>query len=238
MKNLYLIFFAIPLINTAQWVEMTKNPNGKGQEIIIEVAGGKKYNHPVIAIWLTNTDGKFIQTLYVSQSVGKGVYERGKVEDNRWVPGEKRHPSTLPLWSHQRGIKERDGLYIPTTENSIPDAYTGPTPPKNFRIITRLDENYQGKGFLFFEINQPFDFNEYWHNNRFPGNRAYEVSGQPSIVYFAMIDFEQTDEEYFLQPIGHGDPTGGSGRLFTNLSTITTALQIVKYIKVQIKPKI
>lgn len=235
MKRNFLSFILLPLIISAQWLDISQNSNGKGQQIIIEVAGGKKYNHPVMAIWITNTEGKYVQTLYVSQSVGKGVYERGKVQDNRWLPGEKRHPSTLPFWAHSRGVKEEDGLYMPRQQTAIPDAYTGPTPQQNFRIITRLDETYRGKGFLFFEINQPFDYNEFWHNTRFPGNRAYEVSGQPSIVYFAMVDFDDPDEEYYLQPIGHSDPTGESGKLHTNLSTLTTALQIIKYIKIQIK---
>ena len=40
-----------------------------------------------------------------------------------------------------------------------------------------------------------------------------------------------------MKPIGHGHPTGETGELFTDLSTLTTALQIADSVVVKIKEK-
>ena len=85
------------------------------------------------------------------------------------------------------------------------------------------------------EINQTWDWNEYWTNNKYPGNKQYKTSSQPSIVYYAEIDLDNPQKEYWLNPIGHGHFSGDDGKLYGNLSTLTTALEIVKRIKVIIK---
>jgi polyphosphate kinase len=38
-----------------------------------------------------------------------------------------------------------------------------------------------------------------------------------------------------LNPIGHGHYSGKNGKLFTDLSSLTTALKIVKSLKVKVK---
>lgn len=217
------------------FTEIDLNKLGKGQQITITVEKGKLYSHPIIAIWLTTIDGQFIQTLYVSKSIGKGYYEYGKADEGKWFPGERRRPSAVPYWAFSRGIKEADGLYIPTTQTPIADAYTGATPQQSFVLHTKLDQQLKGKYRLLFEINQPFDFNDYWYNDLYPSDSPYRASGQPSLVYAVDIDFHQPDDEYYMNPIGHGHPNGENGKLFTNLQTLTTALQIIKSIKVQVK---
>jgi len=132
-------------------------------------------------------------------------------------------------------VREDDGFYLPTPQTPIPDAYTGPTPQNNFVLEAKLDKPIQGKVILWLEINQPFDFNDYWHNQKYPDNNDYSTSGQLSVVYAAIIDFNSSVKEYYLNPMGHGHPTGENGTLFTDLSTLTTALKIVEKIKVQIE---
>lgn len=210
------------------------NEQGKGQSIRITFDKGKEYGHPVLAIWLTTTDGKYIQTLFVSQTVAKGVYPHGKASEGKWQAAERRNPSTLPFWAHSRGVVAPDGLYLPTPEQPVPDAYSGATPSNSFVLETRLDTLVKGKAMLLLEINKPFDFNQYWHNMLFPDNTAYKSTGQPSLVYAVIIDFDRPENPYYLNPIGHGDPCGLSGKLYTDLSTMTTALKIIDKVKVEV----
>ncbi len=86
-----------------------------------------------------------------------------------------------------------------------------------------------------FEINQNWDWNEYWTNDRYPDNVNYLNSAQPAVVYEANIDMENIRERYLLKPIGHSHPTGATGELFTDLSTLTTALKIADSVVVAIR---
>ncbi|MCX7986094.1 MAG: hypothetical protein N2662_04060 [Bacteroidales bacterium] len=229
-----LLLIGVRLLGQQSFQQYLLNQAGEGQQLKITVEKGKEYGHPVIAIWLTTPDGKYLQTLYVSETVGKGVYPHGKAHEGKWLPGEKRNPATLPYWAYSRGVIAPDSLYLPTSDYPILDAYTGATPAGSFIIQTRLDTVLTGKATLLFEINKPFDFNDFWHNTLFPDNQAYKSSGQPSVVYAVTIDMSNPDNPYFLNPIGHGDPAGKSGKLYTDLSTLTSALKIISKIKVEI----
>lgn len=212
------------------------NINGKGVEFIIEFEAGERHNHPTFVFWLENMNEKYIQTLFVTQSLATGIYGHGALADTAWLdkPGIARRPATLPYWLHKRGIKAPDNTYLPTPENPVPDAYTGATPKADFVLNTKSDNKTNGKFRLLFEINQPWDFNNYWHSNRYPANKDYKTSCQPSLVYATTIDPENQIDEYYLNPIGHGHFAGENGLLYTNLNTMTTALNIVKSIKVKI----
>ncbi len=211
------------------------NKDGLGIDVIVSLTEGKNYNHPLIAVWVETLDEEYLQTLYVSNSIAKGVYEHGDASQGKWLPGEKRRPAALPYWSHQRNVKESDGLYIPTSKTPMPDAYSGATPLNDFMLITKTDKKPVGKFRLMFEINQPFDFNEFWHNTLYPDDENYKTSGQPSIIYSVTIDTEKPEKIYFLNPIGHGHFSGSTGDLFTDLSTLSTALEIVEKIQVHLK---
>ncbi len=227
-----LFVFNISFTQTNDTIKFNSNLNGTGQKITIEFQKGKNFNHPLIAIWTTTTENQYIQTLYVSQSIAKGIYEHGKSEQGKWFPGEHRRVAALPYWAFSRNVKESDGLYLPTPKTPIADAYTGATPQNNFTLNTKLDKPLQGKIILVVEINQPFDFNNYWFNQKFEGNKDYRTSGQPSIIYAVTIDFNSKIKEYYLNPIGHGSPTGEDGILYTDISGFTTALKIAEKIKV------
>jgi hypothetical protein len=211
------------------------NSGGSGPEIYFEFIRGKKYSHPVIAVWIEDMNEKYIQTLYVSQSIAKGVFEHGQIVKGNWAPGEQRRPASLPYWAHQRGIKAMDGLYVPDATTAVPDAYTGATPLQSFLLKSKSDKQLPTKFRLYFEINQAFDWNDNWHNNQYPEDEAYKTSGQPSLVYAVTIDTQNPQDEYFMNPIGHGQYSGSDGKLYTDLSKFTTALQISGSIKVWLK---
>jgi hypothetical protein len=86
-----------------------------------------------------------------------------------------------------------------------------------------------------FEINQSWDWNEYWTNSKFPDDEQYKTSSQPALIYEAIIDLNSGNKEYEMQAIGHSHYSGKDGNLYTDLSTITTALEIVNKIIIRIK---
>ena len=108
------------------------NSASSGFEIQLSFFKGVHHNHPLMAVWTEETSGKYIETLYVAESIAKGVYKHGDNKSGKWLPGSVRRPATLPYWAHKRDVKENDGLYIPTFLTPMPDAITGPTPKGDF----------------------------------------------------------------------------------------------------------
>ena len=83
----------------------SSNPMGSGPVLEIEMIRGDGHNHPLMAIWVEKSDGAFVQTLYVAESIGKGVFQHGDASRGFWIAGEIQRPAALPYWSHKRGIK-------------------------------------------------------------------------------------------------------------------------------------
>ena len=84
------------------------------------------------------------------------------------------------------------------------------------------------------EINQAWDSNDFWTNNKIPDDLNYYTSLQPAIVYAVTIEQEDSTNEFFMNPIGHSHPSGANGKLFTNLMTLTSAKEIAKKIIVRL----
>jgi len=218
-----------------QKIILNTNPDGTGSEISLELFRGKSFYYPLMAVWIEDEDGNYIQTLYVPTSVATGVFKYGKKENNKWITAPKRAPQTLPYWSHKRGIVASDGLYMPEPENPVPDAYTGATPVKSFVLNTRADKPLPHIYKILFEINQNWDWNEYWTNNKFPDDENYKMSCQPALVYEAVIDKGKSLSSVAMKPIGHSHYSGKTGELFPDLSTLTTALYIADSIIVRVR---
>ena len=204
-------------------------------EITLQAEKGKHHNHPLYAVWLADSNGQYIQTLFVSESIGKGVFKRGSRRTGRWMPGEIERPASLPYWIHQRSIINEKRTLLPTSQAPVADAYTGATPKGSFTLRLQSDEPLQGKYRIYLEVNQSWDWNNYWTNNRYPGNKEYMTSSQPAVVYVAEIDSNKPGTSTPLTPIGHSHYAGESGELFTDLSTLTTALEILKMATVTIR---
>jgi len=214
---------------------LSTNPEGKGPEIIIDFKKGKSFYYPLFAIWLEDTEGKYIQTLYVAKSVATGIFQYARQEKNKWITAAKRAPQTLPYWAHKRGIKASDGLFMPDDQTSVPDAYTGATPKTGFVLTSHADFPLPDKFKVMLEINQNWDWNEYWTNNKYPDDENYKWSCQPALVYESVIDLKSSEDSYQMYSIGHSHYSGKSGELFKDLSTLTTALQIADSIIIRVK---
>ncbi len=213
------------------------NPEKININLEFELVAGKNHNYPSFAVWVEDLEGNYIETLFVTRYFAKGEYAHGEMKPGKWKnePGEARRPATLPYWSHKRNIKADDGLYAPSPETAVPDAISGATPKGDVMLETGSKVADYQKFRVLMEINQPWDSNDFWTNNKYPVDPDYNTSLQPSLVYAVTIDPRNPGTKYFLNPIGHGHPSGKTGELFTDLSTITTAKEIVEKVSVLVR---
>ena len=225
---------AVRLAQRQTFTDVVTNTAGTGQEIELRFYGGPSLYYPLMAVWLEDEEGEYIQTLFVPRAIATGVFKYGSNSTGKWVEAAKRAPQTLPYWSHKRGIRASDGLYMPDPDNPVADAYSGATPSTSFVLRSRADNPLPARFRVMFEVNQNWDWNKYWTNDKYPGNRNYLFNAQPAVVYESIIDLDDLKERYLLQPVGHSHPLGETGELFTDLSTITTALQIADSIVVEV----
>lgn len=215
-------------------IVLNTNVNGKGNSFTLDLVRGKAYNHPSFAVWVEDTEGNYLETLYVTRFVAGGVYGHGQLSPGKWdnKPGEARRPGTLPYWAHKRNVRAEDGLFVPSEKNPLPDAITAATPTGSFKLNSRLTNEKSGKIRVLLEINQAWDANNYWYNGKFPGDNDYFGSLQPSLIYAATIDLSRSEGSVFLNPVGHGHPSGKDGRLYTDLTSLTTAKDIIHSVSV------
>jgi len=212
----------------------TTNETGSGPWITVEFQRGESFYYPLMAVWLEDMDGKYIQSLFVPKSVATSVFRFGEVRDREWQPGVRRYPQTLPYWAHKRNIKAPDGLYMPDPENPVPDAYSGATPITGFVMSSRSDNPINTQVRIMLEVNQNWDWNEYWTNDLYPDDEYYKRSCQPALVYEGILDPAFPERKVVMKPVGHSHHSGATGELFPDLSTITTALNIADTITVRL----
>lgn len=218
-------------------VTIETSPEKTARSLEIQFIKGEEFNAPSMAFWTEDLYGNFIETLFVTQYVAKGKFRYGEVEPGKWKnePGEVRRPATLPYWAHKRNIQAPDGLYIPSPETAVPDALTSATPKGSFVLQTSTSNTGSKKFRVLCEINQAWDANEFWTNNKYPDDKDYFGSLQPALVYAVTVDPNLQNKEYYLNPIGHSHPSGKNGELFTDLTTLTTAKEIAQKIIVRLK---
>ncbi len=242
MKTIVAIIISVILAGCASQQKLTvekeiisTTPEKIYTKLEIELTTGKYHNYPTFAFWVEDLEGNYIETLYVTQYYAKGFFGHGEAAPGKWKnePGEARRPAALPYWSHKRNIKGADGLYSPSSETAVPDALTGATPKANFALKTGSKVSGDKMFKVLFEINQPWDSNDFWTNNKFPDDINYNTSLQPALVYEAVITPDSPKTEYIFKLIGHSHASGETGELFTDITSITTAKEIVSKIVVK-----
>lgn len=196
---------------------------------------GESFNHPTFVIWIEDLEGNYIKTVFLTKSFATGIYSYADGGNGTWKSeqGESIRPAALPYWSHKRIITNFDGGVVPTPENPVIDAISGATPNESFVMKTNLYEKTPTSFRILLEINQTWDWNSYWTNNKYPDDNDYKSSSQPSVIYSGDLN-TVNPTKIILQPIGHGHYAGKDGSLTTNLSTLTTALKIVKQIEISL----
>ena len=216
-------------------VILNTNLSANGINLEIEFTKGYAFLNPLFAFWYEDTLGNYIQTLYVARSVGIGFFQYGILENEEWIPAPLRKPASLPVWAHRRGIIAEDSLYMPTPENPVPDGVTGATPQTNFTLITKTNDPGQRYIKLFMEINQSYDWNDFYTLDIYPEDHNYKENSQPAIVYSVMIDLKKKNQVYKMRPIGHSQLLGKNGLIYRDMENITTALSIVREVRIKVK---
>jgi len=221
-----------------QIINLEKDIGNK--RISVELKKGKAFQYPLFAIWIEDSLGNYIETLYISRVISSSTFDYGKKVGDNWESAILRRPEALPYWSHKRGIESSDGLFVPLNGSPDLDAVSGATPTSNFIINSRSNFNKNSDYRILVELNQSYDWNEYYAKDKFPNDRIYSGSGQvgqPSLIYAAEInsnDIEPTKHK-IMKLIGHGHYSGKNGKLYKDLSNITTAKNIADRIILTIK---
>ncbi|MFC1863276.1 hypothetical protein ACFL1Z_04910 [Thermodesulfobacteriota bacterium] len=181
-----------------------------------------------IAIWLVDSQGNFIDTVYVTRKVAKkGLGNRGGSLDAK-MGGARL--SVLPVWAHKRGVDYGEGNFYPTKDKPLPDTITSATPKAVEFVWTWSPEKdlKQGRYYYYIEINKSFDENEYhdysWYR------------GQPSIVWKGDINLGTQTSRSEAKIIGHGHVSGADGDINTDLTTLTTSLDLIEKVGVVFNP--
>ena len=217
---------------------------GKDIELSIDLLRGEHYWHPQMAVWVEDTLGNYLESLYVSKATAQGLFFGGRNKENfkefdqsQQTNTDYRRVNALPVWSHKRGRLYEDGWVVPTREEPLPDAITGATFVDNFVLNSSVD--YINRFVVMVEINVAFDDNEFYSEYDFPDDEVFHNGtgqlGQPSIVFSAEVDMSDAHNYYLMEMIGRGHHSGQTGELFSDLSNLTTANEIVERIVVGIK---
>lgn len=191
--------------------------------------GINKKNPPQIAVWMEDSGGRYLSTIYASK----------KIATQGWVGAKgNRRKEALPHWGHARGICYEDGIYSPTKDQPLVDGMTGATPHGGFDL--KLMEKSGMKNFsIKVEVNHSTDFNDTYTKNATEGTPFYsggkDGSGQPALVYKADIDLTSGQTVFTARLIGHSSPDGSDGKIYTDMDGMTSALEIIKAINITIK---
>ena len=227
LKQLYAIGEGLQGKTAVYYKVMETNTQIQGKEIKVEVLMGNPIHTPTLAIWVEDQQGNYLQDLYVSQKLAR----EGFINFNN-----KRRPEALPIWSHKRGIQAADGLFVPSKENPIADGMTGATPTSNWILNSQIAESVDSIR-IFMEINQSFDWNAYYTPTAFPDDPVYSGPGkvgQPALIYASEILNLQHPLITQMKLLGRAHHSGQDGAVRSDLSHMTTALDMVERILVEV----
>ena len=205
-----------------------------GRDVSVEVTKGRENYYTVMAIWVEDSVGDYVETLYATKNIATGTF--WQEIDGKAVRVPVRRPEAVPYWSYKRNINEPDGFKVPTPETSLPDAISGATPLNHYVLHTTVSDVDLGQFRILYEVNRSFDWNKYYSEDAFPDNPVYSGNGyvgQPSLIYSTpLIDVSSSRKSYLMEVVGHGHHSGDDGKLYQDLSEITTALQITERVLV------
>jgi hypothetical protein len=184
----------------------------------------KVKNRPQMAIWLENPQGDLLKTIMVTERVANGNWRKApfeKVGDE----GIKR-PSALPIWisKSKKRVINHDELNLITCATPQRGLYLEESLNLELPLIIKL------------EVNHSTDFNDFYSKKATPGSPGYSNgkmgSGQPALVYGAMLIKDDIGQKIKLGLLGTSSPTGADGRLYDNLDNLTTAKDILSEITI------
>lgn len=151
------------------------------EKITVAVNPGEVFKNraPQIAVWVEDSDGTYVDTLFVTK----------KASENKWIfsPKEGR-PESLPDWYKAKGQNPAEKI----SSEKI-DATTSATPKNG--IVTSKEVNLEkGKTYVFkCQANQSFDYNDFYTK------KNSGVDGQPAVLYIEEMIPDGTEKEIRLE---------------------------------------
>lgn len=232
-RNIVVIFTIMTLLMVAAYFVNEAAVQGSSVNIIndvrlgeaklvVSIEPGAEWTHyiyhiikasPQYAIWMEDTEGSFLGTLYVTQKTFDWAKKSAGQKPER--------VEALPYWWHKQKLVQ------------LTDAMTSATPQNDIHIYNMISD-YPARVVVKLEINNSLDFNEHYTKNGKNGTEYSGASGQPALIYAAEVDLANPGE-YDLRLIGHSSPDGSDGRLYLDMSYVTTAMRIIKSTTVQLK---
>jgi len=196
--------------------------------------GITKKNPPQIAIWLEDTAGNYLATVYASHKIATGSWQA--------AGGNPRYEA-LPHWDYKRSIQanreEGASVASSTTRPALPDGVSGATPRSGFSVKLRPSTAALTRFTLKVEVNHSTDFNSAYPKTASKGDANYsggkDGSGQPALVYAVDVNLLSGEKLFEAVLTGHSSPDGSDGEVVSDVSQCTTALNIVKRITVTVK---
>jgi len=164
---------------------------------------------PQIAVWLEDTSGSYLQTIYVTKSFGKQDWKYGKPHRDTCF-----RPMCMPYWLNRL---KASGNPIPTPGTPLPDGVTSATPTGSFTVTFSVPDSVKDV-VVFAEWNSSFDNNDAFTKD------SVRFNGQPSFIQSARFSPADTSNAVItLATIGHGGNKGDDATLYTDVSRLTTA---------------
>lgn len=213
----------------------------KDQKLLIDVKSGIHFWHPQVVVWIEDTLGQFVKTLFITESTAKGLFLSGRNANNfksfdankkvKTLSSENlRLVDALPFWSHKRGKETLPNFFAPVFSDPEVDGMTGATPQGNFYIRSQVPEELSTFN-LWLEVNVAFDDNKFYSEYDFPDDSSYHggtgLLGQPSLIYKATLQRSEQQGFRLMDLMGHSHHSGQNGNLYNDLSSITTAKRIL-----------
>jgi hypothetical protein len=226
LSILLILFFAActlgPDIKDGMTFDTSVNRAGTGMTIAFErgpdYVNLKKMGFmtvritPQIAIWMEDTLGRYLGTVYVTAGFG----------DQKWKFYAPKGDTCfrtmcMPYWLNKYRAA---GNSAPTRSKPLPDAVTGATPTGGFSVNFSVPDSVRVFK-LFVEWNRSFD------NNATFTKEKSSFNGQPSVIVGCRINLDDTTRaSNQLTLVGRGGETGDDGNLYDDAAKLTTALTV------------
>lgn len=172
---------------------------------------------PQVAIWLEDSVGKDIRTVFVTYRSATGDW-MGKVSC----------PVALPYW-FSRYNKETGTVGPPTYRNPAPHAVTGATP--TLELTARTGVAPKSEWSYFIEVNVAGDYNRDFPSMLESGRPDPQGNGQPSLIYKGTIIAEPGSHSTPVL-VGRTEQWSPTDTIIEDLRGITTAKELLGKIEV------
>jgi hypothetical protein len=179
---------------------------------------------PQIAVWIEDTLGRLLQTIYVTHKFAKQDWGMAKHGADTCF-----RTSSLPHWLNKY---VQAGNFAPTKNKPLPDGITAATPPGSFDIQTTVGD----LPLLFVvkaEINSSFDYNAHFNSKR----DSSKINGQPAVVFSARVNgYTYVNPVAKMSVKGRSGETGADPALYNDTANLTTAQRIFDCVNVLLNP--